>query len=163
MRGTVTNIIVGWAGVFQGDVLATGGYFVSDERWKKDIRPLEELSIPEKVMQLKPKSYQWKADEFPGMGFDPERTSFGFVAQEMISVFPELVNTNKLIDDPTQPHESRSEAKPVGGYHFVDYVGMVPILTQAIQEQQQLIEELQQVIQKLSQRLDAVESGQSSE
>src|SRR5690606_24971249 len=143
VRGTVANTAVGWAGYFQGDVGCTGTYFVSDERCKKNIRNIEtETSgtVLSKLMQIQPKKYEWRSDEFPGMGFDPDKISYGFIAQELEQIFPDLVNSKKVIPNPTKEHKSRTEADNVTGYYMVDYIGLIPILTKGIQEQQTIIE-----------------------
>ena len=93
----------------------------SDETWKKNIEPLS--SSLEKVMLLQGVSYDWKADDYPEMGFTKDR-QIGFIAQDVEKVFPELVKTNN------------------NGYKGVYYVKMVPILLEAMKEQQKEISEL---------------------
>ena len=165
VRGSVTITSVGWAGYFVGDVGATGGYYISsDERWKKNIRSIEtetSETVLSKIMQIQPKKYEWKADEFPGMGFDPKKVSYGFIAQELEKIFPDLVNSNKVIPNPTREHESRAEADNVTGYYMVDYIGLIPILTAGIKEQQGMIDsqnerikQLEQIVKDLQQKLD---------
>ncbi|MCO5269706.1 MAG: tail fiber domain-containing protein [Brumimicrobium sp.] len=155
VRGSVVNTIVGWAGYFAGDVGATGTYYSSDVRWKKNIQPIEKESnsILNKIKLLEPMQYNWNAEEFPGMGFDSSRTSFGFIAQELEEIFPELVTNKKNIPDPTQKPKIRSEENNVTGYYMVDYIGLIPILTKGIQEQQQIIESQNNRIEKLEQML----------
>lgn len=143
VRGTVANTAVGWAGFFQGDLGVTGAVFTSDERWKKNVQDLtsnSSNSILKSIMKLSPKRYEWKVDEFPGMGFNPEKISYGFIAQELEQIFPDLVNSKKAIPNPTKEHKSRTEADNVTGYYMVDYIGLIPILTKGIQEQQTIIE-----------------------
>lgn len=136
-----TNSGSAWAGYFNGPIGSTGGFYnVSDKRWKKNIQKLNKNeSSLNKIMQLAPKSYQWRSDEFPGMNFSKEETSFGFIAQELKEIFPQLV-TSKAIPDPTVPVKLNQSAKLVEGYYMVNYTGLIPVLTQAIQEQQEIIE-----------------------
>jgi DNA-binding MltR family transcriptional regulator len=54
-----------------------------------------------------------------------KRTRLGFIAQDVQAIFPELV-------------EEDAE-----GYLSVDYLGLIPVLVEAIKEQQVQIEELQ--------------------
>lgn len=139
----------GWAGYFEGDVGVTGMYYGSDERWKKNIVSLkEENGILRKVMLLKPKSYNWRAEEFPGMGFNPNRTSFGFIAQDLKEIFPELV-ISKNIPDPKVKRGSNEIITSASGYYMVDYTGLIPILTEALQEQQTIINAQEMRISKL--------------
>lgn len=148
VRGTVVNVALGWAGYFQGDVGCTGTYIGSDRRFKKDIRKLEGGEAVTSIMHLNPTSYHYRADEFPGMGFNPDKTAFGFIGQELEKVFPNLV-AKKPIPDPTQAPTARQQANNVDGYYTVDYVGLIPVLTAAIQEQQRTIEELTKRIEQL--------------
>ena len=88
---------------------------------KKNIEPLS--SSLEMVMLLQGVSYDWKADDYPEMGFTKDR-QIGFIAQDVEKVFPELVKTNN------------------NGYKGVYYVKIVPILLEAMKEQQKEISEL---------------------
>ncbi|WP_164905181.1 tail fiber domain-containing protein [Aequorivita ciconiae] len=98
--GRTTNASGGFAGYFSGGVVSNGYFIHSDERWKTNILSLQEdAKILEKVMKLNPKSYNWRAAEFPGMNFDPNKRSFGFLAQELKEIFPDLV-VSKTIPDP---------------------------------------------------------------
>lgn len=65
---------------------------------------------------------------------DSEEQQYVFFADELQAVFPELVCTNELCEGETESRRS------------INYVGMVPILTGAINEQQVLIETQQQEI-----------------
>jgi hypothetical protein len=96
---------------------------VSDVTWKKNIEPLS--SSLEKVMLLQGVSYDWKTDEYPEKGFTDNR-QIGFIAQDVEKVFPELVRTDG------------------NGYKAVYYSQMVPVLLEAIKEQQKEISELKQ-------------------
>jgi hypothetical protein len=73
---------------------------------------------------------------------------YGLIAQEVEQVFPELVSSN------THPStaESRDEksSDPPIEYKGVNYSELIPILIEAIKEQQQEIEELKSQIKTLS-------------
>jgi hypothetical protein len=154
VEGTTASTIVGWAGFFSGDVGCTGSYLGSDKRWKKNIKNLSEDQVLDKIMKLRPTKYEWEAEKYPGMSFNPEKTSYGFIAQEMDEIFPDLVENNKYIPDPTQAHENRAKSKNVTGFYMVDYVGMIPVLTQAIQEQQLMITEQNDKIEKQNKQIE---------
>lgn len=110
-------------GVFTGTVTASCGVLVcSDTRYKKDITPL--TLVMSKVLALQPICYQWDKTSFPDKGFD-ERKQIGFSAQELEHVFPEVVYT------------------AADGYKTVDYAKLVPVLVEAIKEQQQQIHDQQ--------------------
>ena len=152
--GSTNSPVVAWAGYFNGDVGGTAFYQVSDKKWKKNITKLNTSeSMLDKIMLLNATSYQWKVDEFPGMSFKKEETSFGFIAQELKEVFPELVST-KQIPDPTVPVKQNQSANLVDGFHLVNYTGLIPVLTQAIQEQQEIIITQNDKIQSLEREFE---------
>jgi hypothetical protein len=105
-------------------------YKTSDISIKEKIEPLTD--ILSRIKQLNSYSYYYKDDYF--LGFSPEqklkeqKREFGFIAQELNIVFPELV------------------FKPDSGLMSIDYVSMVPILVQAIKEQQSQIETIQTIV-----------------
>jgi hypothetical protein len=90
---------------------------MSDLRLKKDITPLENPLA--KLLTLRGLSFSWIDETY---GKDRE---IGVIAQEVEAVFPELVNT---IDD----------------QKMVNYVGLIPILIEAIKEQQKQIDLLRE-------------------
>lgn len=105
----------------------------SDIRFKKNINTLE--GTLNKLLQLRGVHYDWKIEEYPTKGFS-ERHQIGFIAQEMETLFPELVNTE------------------ASGYKAVDYAKMTPVLVEAIKEQQELIEAQKEEITALQSELD---------
>ena len=125
--GVTNSPIAAWAGLFTGDVGSTTGFFVaSDYRWKKNITPIE--SVLGKVMSLEIKSYKMRASEFPGMNFYPNKTEFGFIAQDLKEIFPEIVQ-QKAIPDPLTPNSIGEQKEMVEGYYTVNYISLIPILT----------------------------------
>ena len=111
-----------------GDLFVDGTPFeVSDRRAKTNIQPLG--GVLGKVMSLngvtfdRPSVNEMKGEFATG--------SIGVIAQEVESVYPELVR------------ESRS------GLKAVNYTGLVPVLLEAIKEQQEQIELLEQRISEL--------------
>lgn len=117
-----------WAGYFDGDVNINGnGWFFntstwSDKRFKKDISQLE--NVFEKLNKINGYNYSFRKEEFKEKNFD-DKKHIGFIAQELKEVFPELVNEKN-------------------GYLAVDYQGMIPVLLEAIKEQQKQIDALTQ-------------------
>jgi hypothetical protein len=91
----------------------------SDFRFKQNIRSL--VSPLDKLRLLRGVSYNWRADEFPQMNFSAGR-SIGFIAQEVERVLPELV--------------SRDEK----GFLSLAYSEMLPVVVEAVKEQQKQIE-----------------------
>jgi hypothetical protein len=140
--GTVANIIAsgtaagtwglyayattaGYAAYFSGNIYCTGSYLPSDEKLKENVQPLQ--NSLDKIMKLDVKTYNYKS-EFPEMNL-PTSMQYGFTAQNIESIFPELVKFNP----------AKGEEQPVE-FKAVNYTGMIPILTEAIQEQQKEME-----------------------
>ncbi len=118
-----------------GKMNSNGIEELSDIRFKKDITPLP--SVLNKVLEIEGVTYNWRREEFPEKAFG-ERTEVGFIAQELEKYFPELVNTDK------------------DGYKSVQYSHMVPVLLEAIKEQQHIISTLNNEVSELQEfRSDA--------
>lgn len=108
---------------------SSGMAFVDFElQWGSDIRHKSNIkrltNSLEKVKQLKGVSYNYKGNE---------RTSIGFIAQEVEPILPEVVSTD------------------ADGFKSVGYANIVALLSEAIKEQQAMIEELKA-------RIDVLES-----
>ncbi len=125
---------------------------VSDRKLKKNIRPLE--SALDKVKQLNVYSYEFKTDDaqFEAMHLD-KGIHHGFISQELETVMPELVRNDVMV----APGKNRGEETTIE-YKGVNYIEMIPVLTKAMQEQQQLIETQQLLIEQLQQRISALEN-----
>lgn len=116
----------GWGGgLATNDICASGIKYStlvnrSDERLKKDIKSLNDMDAIEKIKQLRPVSYYWKD---PKLG---NALHFGFIAQEVEKVFPNLVATG------SDAEQTKS----------VNYVELIPVLMEALIQQQKTIDEL---------------------
>ena len=109
----------------------TGGLVasISDSRIKENVSTLG--SVLSKVMQLNPVEFDWGN---PIKNHNPDRTSnhdFGFLAQEIEQIYPDIINTGGLTND-DMPDNIKS----------MTYTSMIAILTKGIQEQQTMIEAL---------------------
>jgi hypothetical protein len=121
---------------------------VSDEKYKKNIEPM--MGSLDKLLRLKPCKYDYRADEYKNINLPKDR-QLGLVAQELEDVFPEVVHVDVApqppIDDNAKDAKGKkgepgsSETAPET-YKSVDYVSLIPVLIQAIQEQQSQIEQL---------------------
>jgi len=114
----------------------------SDSRIKSDQKELQ-YGLKE-VMQLQPKAYLHHSSETTEDGTftmksDQTSSDIGFIAQEVQKVIPEVVYQPK--------HETND-------LWSMDYDRLVPVLTKAIQEQQEQIEELREKIEELEARLE---------
>ena len=96
---------------------------ISDERYKKNISSV--TGALNKIRQLRGVTYNWLDEK------KSTTQQIGFIAQEVEKVFPQLVKTNK------------------DGYKSVAYSHVIPVLVEAIKEQQVKIEELQSAKDKV--------------
>ena len=142
----------GYAGYFVGNVYATGSYLPSDSRLKSEIAPLEQGL--QAIMQLEPKQYEYKQSEFDFMNL-PEGQQYGFLAQDLKNTLPVLTQRAYHAYE-----EVSSEAPEDQGFEFtaVNYVGLIPIVVSAMQEQQEIIETQNAKIESLEARLAALEA-----
>lgn len=85
----------------------------SSLRFKHDIRPMD-VGLSQ-IEKLKPIIYRYNK----GHGANPNKDLYGFGAEDVINVLPKLVSLDK-------------QGKP----NSVDYVGIIPVLVKAIQQQQ---------------------------
>ena len=99
-------------------------------RFKQNIRPI--ASPLAKLLQLKGVQYEMKPETYTKNNFD-KRPQIGLLAQDVEKVIPEVVDEKD-------------------GYKGVDYAKLVPLLIEAIKEQNQKISQLQQEIDELKRR-----------
>jgi hypothetical protein len=119
-------------GVIKATINGTNGNYssVSDLRFKKNISSITG-NILSKINELRPVTYLMKEEP------ESSKNNIGFISQEVEKIFPEVVSENR-------------------GIKMMNYIGLIPILTKGIQEQQQQIEILQKenaTIQKELQEL----------
>ena len=141
-----------YAGYFSGDVEVTGTFNnPSDRRLKSNIVPLN--NSLDKLKALNVYSYRFDPKgEYRHMNL-PKGKQYGFIAQEIETVFPELVRDNKVpstneIGEKDQNGNDKLDESNAT-YKSVNNISLIPILTKAIQEQQQMIERLEQRIAEL--------------
>lgn len=130
--------------VFSCDVRANGVLLNSDVRMKKNISGLDGES--EGLEGINPISYQLEAASQPSKvksnGGDGEqivppaapdsRRRFGFSAQEVKEIFPELVKEDE------------------DGYLCVDYIGFIPLLVDAVKSLRSEVEQQRETINQLT-------------
>ena len=142
---TVNNDADAYQLTVLGSGLASGGMWDnSDAKLKENVRALEAGTLV-KLMRLSPKTYTWKKDAQYDFLNLKDRQQIGFLAQELEAEFPEVVQTTTQTDadgEVAVDHELKS----------VNYSALVPVLTKAIQEQQEMIEALQARIELLEKK-----------
>lgn len=117
---------------FSHSVYCGGMFESSDERLKTDIRP--GLWMPALLDSITPVSYIFKSDK-------KQRTRFGFIAQDVRRVFPELV----------QGDEEK-------GMLSLDYIGLVPVLWQINQNLSHQVSDLEKRLEEQSRKQAELES-----
>lgn len=175
---TVSNGINNYAGYFNGDVTITGTLVQpSDRKFKRDIKPLN--SALEKINQLTPVSYYYKNTN-SNINL-PNRLQYGFIAQELENVFPELV-VKQTIDAPPAdaPEAGKSGIKELDDnltsttisnvkqnitnaqkeeFKGINYTGLISILTEGIKEQQEQIKLLLEKVQDLEKQINLLKNN----
>ncbi len=121
----------------QGNAYATGSWSSSDARFKKNILPV--YNSLERIVKIRGTSFEFRNDEFRDYQFD-EGTQYGFIAQELEGVFPEVVKTES------------------NGFKSVNYNGMIPVLVEAVKDQQKIINDLKSENGQLKIANDSIEA-----
>ena len=154
----IESTLTGWAVLATGDVGSTtnGYYNASDKRLKKNIQPLKNaLDILENIQ---PKTYEmrWDEEKFKKAGFD-KIPQMGFLAQDLEQVLPNIVKEKTIPlnahiyskkDIQKNPKLAKLQEESMD-IKMVNYTQMIPLLTQAIKEQQEIIKALEIRIEKL--------------
>jgi len=138
----------GLGGLFINDLGYTGWFGnVSDRRLKKDINPL--TSATEIILQLKPVTYFYKHDEYSFLSSSTKK-EFGFIAQEVKEIIPEIVKLKTLdLNLGSESYMNQEKTENNQDFYMMDYTRLIPILTKAIQEQQETINSLNERIKTL--------------
>ncbi|WP_432412798.1 tail fiber domain-containing protein [Rasiella sp. SM2506] len=129
---TLGNAAQRWSSVWA----INGTIQTSDTRLKKNIKSLD-YGLTE-ILQINPITYQWKD------GIDTSN-KIGFSAEELLKIIPEVVVTHSYELDKEGGIAVKKENEHLGVY----YSDLIPVLTKAIQEQQNLILKLEQRITTL--------------
>ena len=104
-------------------------------------------------MQLQPKTYEYKHDgDYAHMNL-PQGEQVGLIAQDLEKIIPSLVQPatfSYVVKDDTRDGEEGAVTTTQIDYKGVNYIGLIPVLIGAIQDQQKEIEELKSQISQLS-------------
>ena len=109
-----------------GQGLVNGSFITSDARYKTGVTTLG--SALETVGKLRGVSYGFDQAKFPQLNLPDGRTN-GFIAQEVMEVMPEIVGTDQA------------------GYHSINYDAVVPVLVEAVKEQNAIVESQRAILE----------------
>lgn len=119
-----------------GSVFASSSTLTSDRRFKTDLVLL--TNTLDKLDSVNAFYHNWDTVNFPDKDFQ-DKTAIGVMAQDLIKVYPELVNVDK------------------DGYYSVEYSKLTAVLLMAIKEQQTEIETLNSKYDDLLTRIQNLE------
>lgn len=125
----------GLAGFFDGKVVSTVGFSVSDSKLKENVK--KETNSLEILSKLNAVTYDFKQNTELIL---PQGKQHGFIAQEIETVFPELIQEVKK-----PVYDKDGKIVSVFDFKAVNYEGLISVLTAGIQELNTVIEK-----QKLS-------------
>ena len=136
-----------WAAWFVGNTWSTGTYQGSDIMFKKNVEDYAEGL--DKVMALRPKSYETRVEEFKNDLVLPKGRQVGLVAQDLQVVLPELVIDAQAPPRLTPEEMAAGVQKEGLKFKAVNYTGLIPVLIAAVQEQQAMLLEQRTQIEAL--------------
>jgi hypothetical protein len=150
----------GYAGYFNANVYLGGGLFgPSDKRLKRDINDFTAL---DKISRINPVTYYYDTQKFPGISED-NKLAYGFIAQEIEEIIPEMVKDSDIILNSNSVKSiNLLDTRETAKFKTVNYLTMIPILTQGIKEQQQIIESQNDKIKSLEKKLADLEAKVNS-
>jgi hypothetical protein len=119
-----------------GEIRATGNIiaYYSDERLKTKLGNID--NAVDKLSQLN--GFYYKNNDIANsFGYTDNKTQLGLSAQEVQSVFPDIIHPA-----PFDMENSNGGSKSGENYLTIDYSKLVPVLVEAIKELKAEIEEL---------------------
>lgn len=136
-----------FAGYFSGNVFTTASYLPSDKKLKNTINP--EREVINKIMLLNPVTYNYTESSIKELNM-PQKFQHGFLAQEIEQLFPEMVTEiSAPVLEEKRKNATIRKIKRIENLKSINYTMLIPLLTKAIQEQQQTIEELKNEMTEL--------------
>ncbi|MFA9388460.1 MAG: tail fiber domain-containing protein [Prolixibacteraceae bacterium] len=127
-----------FSAIYSSAIFGNGTYLGSDERIKENFKGIDQALF--KVLQMKGQKYDFISESSDSIG-DPkenekkvkmEKDRLGFIAQDMLSVLPEAVYYDEDADQ-----------------YYIEYTAIIPVIVEAIKEQQVTIDDLTARIEKL--------------
>jgi hypothetical protein len=126
---------------FDGDVVAFSST-VSDKRLKENVIEID--GALDTIQNLRGVTFNWK-DELKVSEKRRGKLDYGFIAQEVEAILPELVKESKSLIRESKDGPKEEETI----YKTVSYPKVIPILVEAVKELTTEIEDLKKEIKKL--------------
>jgi hypothetical protein len=124
-----------------GTIRVSSTLYTSDERLKTDIKPLSDEK--DKLYLLQGKSYKktllpsgLKEDSLAEKREILKFPEYGYLAQELEKIFPDLVSQDSA------------------GYYAVNYIGLIPLIVEALKDQRLEVEKHREQIKQLVKLMD---------
>ena len=135
-----------------GDIRCNDLDETSDGRLKQNISTIG--NALEKILALRGVSHDWRTTEFPESNL-PEGRQLGLIAQEVEAVLPEVVSLAPTYGTV----EETGEIYQTGELYGISYGKIVPVLIEAMKQQQHLIDTQKQEVDDLKTRMAQVEAA----
>lgn len=129
-RSTAFYVTEGGKAFVQGGVELS-----SDSRMKTNVNTIG--TALDNVLKLRGVTFYWDKTKIPSSS---DNLQYGFIAQEVEKIFPDLVTTDS------------------NGYKTMNYIGVIPVLTEAVKELKKENEELKSTLEDLLKRVEALEN-----
>jgi len=147
-KGKFYGVVVGGLGISSVGAITCDGditAFSSDRRLKENFRPITDAVS--KVVSLNGVIYNWNALANELAGYNRNVEIVGLIAQELEAVLPQAVKP--------APFDTDADGASKSGEHYktIQYEKVVPLLVEAIKEQQATIERQQAQIDMLISKL----------
>lgn len=143
-----TALTTGWAmyaNNWAGGVTAWQN--VSDGRLKKNVVTISDATA--KINQLRGVEYFFNTEKYNDINL-PENKQYGFIAQEVEQVMPEIVREANISGNQNRKADSGylSENKTYN-FKVLSYTYIIPLLVEAVKEQDKKINDLEKEIKEL--------------
>jgi hypothetical protein len=145
----------GYGGIFTGGLAyANGAYNLSDARAKRDIKQIDSKTALSKILNIEGYTYKYDLKKFNPKSAADEKTYYGFMAQNVKEFLPHAVAQKKVPfrNEFINSRSTREESGTEELLNVVDYISIVPVIIEAMKEQQLQIEELKSQIAELEKK-----------
>lgn len=144
-----------YAVVSLGDFFYWRAFAPSDARLKSNIQPYS--GALDKISQLNTTTYIFNKAQYPGMRL-PSGSQTGFIADQFQRVFPDLIKEGNIPAGGTRDARGNVTYKTIDNIKAVNYIGLIPVLAEAVKEQKQIVDQKDVIIAQQNDRIAKLES-----